>query len=114
MAVAPVVVTTGAPGIPGQNSAHQLIRVIDVTFDSSYPAGGEPIDFTTLGFASVQAVIDAGGLTHGGFVYDYDYANSKLLVYWTGAVVSTALAEVTAATNLAAFTVRLVVIGTQA
>jgi len=114
MAVTPVVVTTGQPGIPGQNSAHQLIRVIDVTFDSSYPTGGEALDFTTLGFASVQAVIDAGGITHGGFVYDYDYTNSKILAYWTGAVVSTALAEVTNATNMAAFTVRLVVIGTSA
>lgn len=109
MAVAPVVVSGG--GEPGQNSSHLLIRVIDVTFDSSYPTGGEALDFTTLGFDTVLAVIPAGKTT-GGYEFAYDYGNSKIIAYWVDTTVDgAAMAEVANATNLSTVVARFVVIG---
>lgn len=47
----------------------------DVTFDSSYPTDGEPLDADDLGFSSEIDFLDGAG---GGIVVDYDYTNKKL------------------------------------
>ena len=109
MAVAPVVVS-GA-GEQGQSASHLVTRVIDVTFDSSYPTGGETLDFTTLGFDTVLAVIPAGKTT-GGYEFAYDYGNSKIIAYWVDTSVDgAAMAQVANTTDLSAVVARFVVIG---
>lgn len=114
MAVSPVVVA--GSGDKGQTSDHLLIRFIDVTFDNSYPTGGEALDFTKLGFTTVYAVTDCGGINHLGYVFAYDYTNSKILAYRNkdpanagGADI--AFPEVTNTADLSLVTVRFAVMG---
>jgi hypothetical protein len=82
--------------------------VCDIKLDTSYPTGGYPIALNAVGLETIDAVLTS---TSAGYVYDFDLTNRKLKVYWTGAAVSGVLAEVTAATNLSAITVRAVVVG---
>ena len=86
-----------------------------ITFDSSYPTAGEPLTAADLGCKVVFAVIPCGSFrnTAGtlGIQVSYDHTNAKLLAYWTGAVVSTALAEVASTTDLSTYSGRVLVIG---
>lgn len=87
--------------------------VRDITFDSSYPTGGEavvPADFSL----SVIDFLIVGQA--GGYVIEHDATNKKLKVYRQkdpGAVggADIALVEVANATNLATLVVRVVAIG---
>ncbi len=90
--------------------------VFDVLLDSSYPTGGEPCDLSAY-FSAIHSV--QGNAKGAGYLPNWDYAagvvaNMKLMMFWTGAVVSTALAEVTNTTNLSAVTVRILVEGIRA
>lgn len=51
--------------------------IADVTFDNSYPAGGESLTAADLGLAVLDHV--EAPVSTGGYVTAYDYANSKLL-----------------------------------
>lgn len=52
--------------------------VLDITFDSSYPTGGEDLSAADLNFGAVHMVsIDDGGT---GYDVEYDYTNNKLKV----------------------------------
>lgn len=88
---------------------------LTITFDSSYPAGGEPLTAATLGFKSIVAVIPHGVFrsTDGtaAVSVSYDYANATLFAHWSagGAI---AMPEVTGGTNLAVYSGRVTVIGT--
>lgn len=86
------------------------VIVADVTFDSSYATGGESLTPADLGLKAIHFLTDQVGKTASGttaILTRYDYVAQKLLAIWTGAVVSTALAEVTNTTNLSTFTVRI-------
>lgn len=67
-----------------------------ITFDSTYPAGGEAIAPADVGFATIDAILvgaaaaDAGAV---GNVVKWDRTNAKLQLFETGAVVSTDLDE---------------------
>lgn len=50
-----------------------------ITFDSSYPTGGEPITLADLGLLEVDFCMPAPRL---GYVPEWDDANSKMLVYY--------------------------------
>lgn len=58
------------------------LRVVaaDITGDSSHASGGESLTAGDFGFkgGTIQA-LHAG--SSGGYVFSYDYANSKLLAY---------------------------------
>ena len=91
-------------------------RVIyaDVTFDASYVTAGEPLTAQDLGLTAIHWVSDQVGKTAAGttaIFTRYDYVAQKLLAYWTGAAISSALAEVASTTNLSTFTVRIKVEG---
>lgn len=74
-----------------------------ITFDSSYPTGGESLTAAMLGLASVLfAVVTPSG----GYAFEYDYTNSKVIAYRGGAA-SVVLAEETAATDLSAVGTRV-------
>jgi hypothetical protein len=81
----------------------------DIVLDNSYPTGGYSIPTAAVGLDTIEALEVFGG--GGGYVYDFNPVTDKLKIYWTGAAVSGVLAEVTAATNLSAVTVRAIVHG---
>lgn len=54
--------------------------VIEVTFDNSYPTGGESLTPADIGRTRILHVDASPG---GGFVYEYDHDNSKLKAYTT-------------------------------
>lgn len=58
--------------------AGMQVSVVKVTFDSSYPTGGETYDFSNYFSSVVGAVCLPGALTYYGV---YDVANSKFVVY---------------------------------
>lgn len=77
--------------------------VADITFDSSYPTGGEDLNPSTLGLSFVRFLVSDGS---EGYNLVYDYANSKLLAYG-----STAGTEVANATNLSTVSCRVFAVG---
>ena len=50
----------------------------DVTFDSSYPAGGESLTAANLGLHVAQFVNASGP---SGYTFPYDHTNSKLMAF---------------------------------
>lgn len=84
---------------------NQRCTVTDVTFDSSYPTGGEPLTAADLGLREVQSAVatiktpTAAATAIVSAVYDI--ANSKLKVNTIGA-------EVANATNLTTTTTLVV------
>jgi hypothetical protein len=83
-------------------------REVDVTFDTSYVAGGYLISATQLGMSTVFGVIITSNPS--GYVLEWDAVNSKVKVYRVNTTAA-ALAEVPAATNLSGITARLLVVG---
>jgi hypothetical protein len=78
--------------------------IADVTFDSSYDAGGESLTASDLGLLNIE-YLEAHQKGVGNRICQYDYANSKLRLY-------TALGtEATTGSNQSAITVRIFAIG---
>jgi len=84
------------------------IVVVDVTLDSSYADGGEAFDLGQLGineawYVSIdQKLPSAADATV--YTYQWDYDANKIIV-------TTGAAEITTATDLSTFTVRIFVYG---
>ena len=90
---------------------NKRVRVVDVDFDSSYPTGGESLTAADLGLSVVDIVIPS---PKSGYVFEYDYTNSKLKAYWADydAGADGALIEVGNGTDLHTVTdVRLLAMG---
>jgi hypothetical protein len=80
--------------------------VHEITFDDSYPTGGEALTANTIGGGSVVAAFFE---VEDGYVFRYDKANSKVLAYWVDTTVDgAALAEVADTTDLSAVVVRAI------
>lgn len=63
--------------------------IADVTFDSSYPTGGELLAPELLGLHSLDFFeVDA----NPGYTFKYDYTNKKILVYFPRGAISSTLA----------------------
>lgn len=120
------------------NYSYSRIGVLDLLCDNSYPTGGYPVTAADFGLNDVIVVIPQGA---GGLLFEYDYANKKLLVkYPTGGATASPAAlaaptvtsgassatavnattpaltpgqgkEVANATDLSSITVRLVALG---
>lgn len=54
-----------------------------LAFDSSYPTGGESLTAANLGMSKIWVVMFPENKT--GYAFEYDYTNSKVLVYSQGA-----------------------------
>lgn len=98
---ASVAITFG-PEVPGNR------KVVHgtVTFDSSYPTGGEAISLTSLGLDRLDWVET---LTTDGYVPAWDGSVSapKIKLFWVDTTVDgAALAEVVSTTNVATVVVR--------
>jgi hypothetical protein len=57
-------------------------RIYDVTFDSSYPTGGEAVSPASVGLKHIYGVRVLGvkDTTSAGYKVDWDYDNQKLIV----------------------------------
>lgn len=90
------------PFVPGAGR----ITVTDVTFDASYPTGGEPLTAADLGLAVVDFGIATVKVAGTGSVtaVAYDVANAKLLAY-------AAAAQIASTTDLSAVTATVVAFG---
>jgi hypothetical protein len=83
--------------------------VVEVTLDSSYPAGGEAVDFVAaLGWNSLTAVLSLQSSSANGYVPQWDGA--EIWMYEAGADAA-ALDEVAATTDLSAETITCFVVG---
>lgn len=82
------------------------MTIRDITFDDSYPTGGESVSASDLGLQNVLAAIPVVRTAGTGSVtaVQYDVENGKLLAY-------TAAAQVANTTDLSAVTVRVIAFG---
>lgn len=80
----------------------------DVTFDGSYPAGGEPYTAAMFGLDKVDFIAceAAFGSATTAYVVRADHANSKLMLFNSNGAAPAALLE-TATANQAATVVRV-------
>lgn len=82
------------------------IQVGTLAFDSSYPTGGEEVDFGfTPAFVIVQPV--------SGYVFEYDSGNDKVIAYYADydAVADGALIQVADTTDLSSVSTTYLAIG---
>ncbi len=107
MAATPVIVDRGAAG-------DLFFRVVDITLDASYPAGGYALTPQQLGLGlnGVVYMVDPGTVSKtGGWLIGWDYTNSKLQVFDGSGAANSAQHEIAAATNVATVVVRCLVFG---
>lgn len=90
-------------------TGNRLTVALKITFDSSYPTGGEALDLTTY----VSNIETVGIEVSGGYVFQYDRSNKKVLAYEAGADAA-ALDEVANATNLSSTVTYVTVTGGRA
>lgn len=94
---------------------HKRFVVTTVTFDSSYPTGGESLTAADLGLVSIDAVLPCAAVnaTPVAVVTTYDKTNSKLLAFQADGAASglASLAQVANTTDLSAFSTVICVIG---
>jgi hypothetical protein len=86
----------------------RYVRFQDITFDSSYPTGGEALTAANVGLKIGIDFISFERKTVGGVAYsfEYDRTSGKLIAY-----VATTGAQVADTTDLSAVTIRAMVIG---
>jgi hypothetical protein len=101
---ASVSITTG-PEVPG--SRKEVVGVI--TFDSSYPTGGEVVTLAELGLSRLDYLSVSAGI---GYLPTWDGSTSspKVLLYRQTAATG-AFAEVPNTTDMSATTVRFLAVG---
>ena len=95
----------------GRNASHggTVTTYGTIGMDSSYPTGGEAVSANQLGLGKALLV---HVLPSGGYVPEYDLANSKVLVYWVDTTTDGApLAQVASTTDLAAVTFNFLATG---
>ena len=84
-------------------------KVLSVTFDDSYPTGGEsltPADAGLVSFTHVSAE------PADGYVFEFDHTNEKVIAYWVDTTTDGApMAQVANTTDLATVVSRVVVEG---
>ena len=87
-----------------ENAGSQVLYTGNVTFDSSYPTGGETINPAKLPLSTINSL----NVTGGGYVYAFDPTTSKLKVYSgtnPGGTVSSTFTGTDQVTNPQFFTV---------
>ena len=91
-------------GMPQHVGALRM-RIVDVTWDTSYPTGGEALTPEDVGLEQIVSFVAE---PRAGIVAEWQ--SDKLLAYWSGTAGS-ALDEVTNGTNLALVTHRCMIFG---
>jgi hypothetical protein len=94
------------------NTGGRLRLIVDITGDNSYPTGGWAVTPAQLGVQRIDRVsADVKSPSTTSYIAQWDYANNKIKVFWTGAAVNGTLGEVTNATNLSTLVLRAEVVG---
>lgn len=86
----------------------QIAKFGTITFDSSYPAGGESFDKADIGFVRLDWISFNQG--EDGRVFHWDAANEKVIVFESGTA-SAALDEEDAAVDLSGVVVEFFALG---
>lgn len=97
-----------ATNVEGRNSA-----LVKITFDSSYPTGGEELAglVPLIGFTPAIVFVGQTG-TAAGYTFSYVPATNKLMAFWVDTSVDGAvMSEVANTTNLSAVSVHLLIYG---
>jgi hypothetical protein len=83
-------------------------RVVDITLDANYPAGGYALTPQQLGFGLNGQIVlaDAVSSKTGGWEVGWDYTNSKLQVFDSSGAASAAMHEAAGGTVLTGVVVR--------
>lgn len=81
----------GQPDVVG---GHTYLQVADITFDASYPTGGEALSAGDLGFQPGVKIVLLEAEPEDGFSFLYDRTNAKLKVLCPGVVTGAAGAGV--------------------
>lgn len=98
---------------------NKKVKVRDITFDSSYPTGGESLTAADVGLRKIDQVIpngtavdsDGTGGTHAVVVV-YDYSTAKLQAFEGGASANAAVFDEKGSTeSLANYLVRVTFVG---
>jgi hypothetical protein len=93
-------------------SSGKKMGLVDITFDASYATGGHAIaasDFKGLDNPP-DVLIPFSDM--GGYQFEWDDANNKLLAYWVDTTVDGApMAQVAASTDLSGITAKFLFIG---
>lgn len=88
------------------------IRVVDVTLDAAYAAGGYVLSAQQMGFGLNGQIFLVLASARGGFFFDWDQVNSKLLVRDATGAAGAASPEVgNANANINALVVRVIAFG---
>lgn len=102
---------TGADHVAG----NKRYKYRTITFDASYPTGGEPLTASDLGLKQIVAIVPMGAFRNTdatlGIEVSYDHTNSKLVAYWGNAGVASGMPEVTSTTDLSTYSGRIMAIG---
>lgn len=74
------------------------MHVYTIAFDDAYPTGGEAVTADNVGLTRIDNAIIAPA---GGFVFQWDQANSKIKAYWVDTSTDgAAMAEVVDTTDI--------------
>ena len=68
---------------------NEKVIISDITFDSSYATGGESLTPAQFGLVSIDLVLAE---TASGYMFQYDYTNSKLKAFYPRAAITDTLA----------------------
>lgn len=102
---------TGADHVAGNMRA----RVRTITFDSSYPTGGESLTAADFGLKKLFEVRPHGSFraaaNTSAIEVSYDHTNAKLIAFWGNAGVASVQPEVTNTTDLSTYSGRVTAIG---
>lgn len=98
--------------IDGSNKT-LYVDEISLVGDSSYPTGGmtgvqAALQAVVKDQRAILAVVNTGA--NGGYITQWDFANSKLQLFTAGGSAGTALAELANATNVSGTTFKLMVL----
>ena len=97
---------SSSPGVGVPGNVKYVIK--DITFDDSYPTGGEGLSATQLGLEEVYIVLISQ--KSDGYVVQYDYSNEKLEIYEAGAD-GAALDELGNTADASGIAIRLIAYG---
>lgn len=104
MAIAISNLTNYGPGAGGS-----VTKTATITFDSSYPTGGEAVTAANFGLSRILSLTLAPNI---GYVFEYVPSTSKIKAYWVDTTTDGApLAEVVDTTSMATAAFEAVVVG---
>lgn len=69
--------------------------IVDITFDSSYPTGGEAISPSSVGLGTIYGMQQIGGnAAAGAYLFHWDRTNKKIMAFYpTGGAAPASLGD---------------------